>query len=117
MVWGASSYVALLDGGPQQTKWMPSENSSVVSVVCTAQDAGAGPALGSVTLLGSNDGVNGIALTASVLTFAGYGPSSIGWDPITTGMGYLAVAVDGGGTVSGYVACTLQGKGPVAASN
>lgn len=114
IIWPGTSYVALLDAGVQKSTWMPVENSNVVSVICTTQDAGAAPAFGSATLLGSNDGTNSIVIEAAATLPAITG--SMGWDPVTTGSAYVAVQLDAG-VASGYVSCTLQGKGPVAASN
>jgi hypothetical protein len=102
--------VALLDAGPQQSNWVNVANSPVVSIICVGLDAGTNAALGSLILVGSNDKVLQIPL-ATTLALPGMGYTDVGWDPVTTGMTYLAVQVDGGGTVAGAVQCSLTGKG------
>ena len=104
----APFYTVLLDGGPQQSVALAVDNSILLSVVCTSQDAGTNAALGAISVLGSNDAVNFVQLGSSQSLPGVSG--IVAWDPISSGMSWIAVAVDGGGTVAGTVQCTYNGK-------
>ena len=102
---------ALLDGGPQTSTWVAAPNNFILNVTCTAQDAGTNASLGCVQLEGSNSATAATAVPmGNSQCFAGNG-STVSVDPIYTGFQFLAVQVDGGGTVAGSVQCTLNGRG------
>jgi hypothetical protein len=107
---GASA-TALLDGGTQTSSWVAAPNNYILNVSCTAQDAGANAALGCIQLEGSNtaSAATQVAM-GSPQCFPGNG-GTLAVDPIYTGFQFLAVQVDGGGTVAGSVQCTMNGRG------
>ena len=101
----------LLDGGVQRSSWVPVAGAYTLAVACTGTDAGSNAALGSIALLGSIDASDaGAVVLGSALALPG-NSGTVAWDPITTGMQFLGVQVDGGGTSAGTVYCTIFGKG------
>ncbi len=113
VIWGTladASTSTLLDSGTQTSMFFPNP-AGVDAIVCVSTDAGTNAALGTITLLGSNDGTlaHSVVLGSAQILPAPSGV--IAWDPINSGVAFYALQADGGGTVAGAVSCSLNNTG------
>lgn len=101
--WGDAGTVFLLDGGVKQSVPVMLQNP-LMGVTCQ------GKGVQVITLVGSNDAVNWNQTVAPISMDGGQNTWT--WDPITSGLEWFAIAVDGGSVPStGAISCLLTQKG------
>ena len=103
VTWGDAGTVYLLDGGVKQSVPVMLQNP-LAGITCT------GNGVQVLQLGGSNDGLN-FAQSATPIAMDG-GKNTWTWDPVTSGLEWLAIAVDGGSVpTSGSISCLITQKG------
>lgn len=100
--WGDGGTTRLVDGGARYSNTVQLQNP-VGGATCISNGTGV------ITLMGSNDGVNAIAIGSPIPMDGGL--NVYGWDPINSGLEYVTIFLDGGVSTSGTISCSINQKG------